>query len=109
MDENHRHKKSFTRKSPIHFLFTVLIALSLTLVTSACSHREYWDSLTDQCLPCTRCNKHQIVIRPCQRHMDTVCRAINSVEIDWGKSVEVATGRGVSGLEIHSIMFFIKK
>jgi wengen len=52
-----------------------------------CKHHEYWDTAIDDCVTCTKCNKHQIVIRPCQPHMDTICKPLNAVEIDWSKSM----------------------
>lgn len=76
----------------------LLLALSIflcllpafTSATASCRHHEYWDAEIDECVPCTKCNRHQIVIRPCQRHIDTVCRPINSIEIDWTKSMAAA-------------------
>lgn len=70
-------------------LLLVLLAtlIPLSLATSTCSHLEYWDMENGECSPCTKCNKHQIVVRPCQRHMDTLCKPLNSIEIDWSKSM----------------------
>lgn len=66
-------------------LFTTLIPLSLASTT--CKHHEYWDMKLDDCVACAKCNKHQIVMRPCQPHMDTLCKPLNSIEIDWSKSM----------------------
>lgn len=76
-------------------LLLVLLAtlIPLSLASSTCSKHEYWDMTADQCALCTKCNQHEIVIRPCQRHMDTVCKPLNSVEIDWSKSL--ATDRSL--------------
>lgn len=70
-------------------LLLVLLAtlIPLSLATSTCSHLEYWDMESGECVPCTKCNQHQIVVRPCQRHMDTLCKPLNSIEIDWSKSM----------------------
>jgi TNFR/NGFR cysteine-rich region len=91
------------RKSSIYVLLIVFITSSLipslTLASTICTHHEYWESSVDHCVPCTKCSKHQIVIRPCQRHLDTVCKALNSVEIDWSKSIVMATEKGVRELE----------
>lgn len=96
-DENHRYysKPSRNRTSYLKFnritssLLLVLLAtlIPISLASSTCSRHEYWDMTLDQCVLCTKCNQHEIVIRPCQRHMDTVCKPLNSVEIDWSKSL----------------------
>jgi len=75
-------------------LCATLIPLSLASLT--CTHSEYWDVKLDECVSCTKCNRQQIVIRPCQRHMDTVCQSINSIEIDWSKSLATEESRKVS-------------
>ncbi|XP_070492824.1 tumor necrosis factor receptor superfamily member wengen-like isoform X2 [Chironomus tepperi] len=82
----------------------VLSSIPLTLANSICRHHEYWDSNLDECVPCTKCNRHQIVIRPCQRHLDTICRPINSVDIDWNKSLIIATDKTIAKKEHHRIM-----
>ena len=96
-DENHQYysKPSRIRTSYSMFnqialsLLLVLLAtlIPISLASSTCSRHEYWDMTLDQCVLCTKCNQHEIVIRPCQRHMDTVCKLLNSVEIDWSKSL----------------------
>ena len=90
--ENHRHY-SHPQFIKVLIVLLVLSSFPLTLANSICKHHEYWDSNLDECVPCTKCNRHQIVIRPCQRHLDTVCRPINSVDIDWSKSMLMATDR----------------
>ncbi|KAG5684785.1 hypothetical protein PVAND_013998 [Polypedilum vanderplanki] len=81
--------------------------IPLTLATTTCTHHEYWDTNLNECVPCTKCNRHQIVIRPCQRHLDTVCRPINSVDIDWSKSLSMATEKAQMRREHHRIMTII--
>ncbi|CRK89646.1 CLUMA_CG003399, isoform A [Clunio marinus] len=85
---NRHHFLSFKMNFATSSLLLVLLAtiIQLSSASSPCLHREYWDMEMDQCVPCSKCNKHQIVIRPCQRHMDTVCKPLNSIEIDWSKS-----------------------
>lgn len=39
----------------------------------------------DDCVACSKCNKHEIVIRPCQPHIDTLCKALKTFEMDWSK------------------------
>lgn len=80
-----RQRSNLIASSLLLVLFFALIPLSLASVT--CKHHEYWDVDSDACIKCTRCNKHQIVIRPCQPHMDTLCKHLNAVEIDWSKSM----------------------
>ena len=85
-----RRKTNFYALHSTKLLLALSILLLIPTFTSAnvsCKHHEYWDVEIDECVPCTKCNRHQIVIRPCQKHLDTVCRPINSIEIDWSKSM----------------------
>lgn len=84
-----RHNSFLSSNLFIASLLLVLLAtlIPLSLASSTCSHHEYWNMAMDQCMPCMKCNKHQLVIRPCQRHLDTVCQPLNSIEIDWSKSL----------------------
>lgn len=104
MIENSQNSKPHQRRcwlKGIHHSFNITLLLVLctsllipsTIATTSCTHHEYWDSNVNECIPCTKCNRHQIVIRPCQRHLDTVCRPINSVDIDWNKSMATASER----------------
>lgn len=67
----------------------VLLAtlIPLSLASSTCSRHEYWDMQREECVLCTKCNSQEIVSRPCQRHMNTVCSPLNAIEIDWSKSM----------------------
>lgn len=90
--KNRRRKGGFSNVSMNYKIILVLSILStfiptLTLANITCKHHEYWDAQIDECVPCTKCNRHQIVVRPCQRHLDTVCKHLNSIEIDWSKSM----------------------
>lgn len=80
---------SFRMSSVASSFLLVLLAtlIPLSLASSTCSRHEYWDMDRDQCVLCAKCSQHEIVIRPCQRHMDTLCKSLNSVEIDWSKSM----------------------
>lgn len=84
-----RNRNKSRHASVTSSLLIVLLAtlIPLSLASSTCSRHEYWDMTSDQCVLCAKCNQHEIVIRPCQRHMDTVCKPLNSVEIDWSKSL----------------------
>ncbi|XP_055371305.1 tumor necrosis factor receptor superfamily member wengen isoform X2 [Condylostylus longicornis] len=49
-----------------------------------CQSNSWWDSLNNQCIPCTECNESEtIVLRPCQVHQDTICGSIHDLEIDY--------------------------
>lgn len=84
-----RKFKNFSMQFKIFLVLSILSSLipTLTLANITCKHHEYWDAQIDECIPCTKCNRHQIVVRPCQRHLDTVCKHLNSIEIDWSKSM----------------------
>lgn len=97
-----RRKTNFYALHSKKLLLALSILLLIPTLTSAnvsCKHHEYWDVEIDECVPCTKCNRHQIVIRPCQKHLDTVCRPINSIEIDWSKSMATNGHHRVEQLE----------
>lgn len=70
-------------------LLLVLLAtlIPLSSASSTCSKHEYWDMSAEQCTACSKCTQNEIVIRPCQRHVDTVCKTLNTYEIDFRKSL----------------------
>uniref|UniRef100_A0ABK8F1Z7 TNFR-Cys domain-containing protein n=2 Tax=Anopheles gambiae TaxID=7165 RepID=A0ABK8F1Z7_ANOGA len=44
------------------------------LAEAACEPRaSWWDPTVDDCVPCRVCADHQVVLRPCQDYMNTVC------------------------------------
>ncbi|XP_050071445.1 tumor necrosis factor receptor superfamily member wengen [Anopheles maculipalpis] len=44
------------------------------LVGAACeSRKSWWDPTIGECAPCHICADHQVVLRPCQDYMNTVC------------------------------------
>ncbi|XP_053677900.1 tumor necrosis factor receptor superfamily member wengen, partial [Anopheles nili] len=46
----------------------------VTIVSAACESRvSWWDPTAGECVPCTMCADHQVVLRPCQDYMNTVC------------------------------------
>lgn len=77
----------FNLASSSLLLVLLAILIPLSSASSTCSKHEYWDISTDQCTTCSKCNQHEIVIRPCQRHMDTVCETLSTYEIDFSKSL----------------------
>ncbi|CAG9802768.1 unnamed protein product [Chironomus riparius] len=102
--KEYHHHYSHPRIIKVLIVLLVLSSFPLTIANSICRHHEYWDSNLDECVPCTRCNRHQIVIRPCQRHLDTICRPINSVDIDWNKSMIIATDKTLVRKEHQRMM-----
>uniref|UniRef100_A0A182PVL6 TNFR-Cys domain-containing protein n=1 Tax=Anopheles epiroticus TaxID=199890 RepID=A0A182PVL6_9DIPT len=47
---------------------------SRMLVSAACEPRaSWWDPTAGECVPCRVCADHQVVLRPCQDYMNTVC------------------------------------
>lgn len=86
------HKPYRTGRSWIHSpavasILVVLLAtlIPLSLAASTCSRHEYWDG--NDCVACSKCSHREIVVRPCQPHMDTLCKPLNSIEIDWNRSL----------------------
>jgi TNFR/NGFR cysteine-rich region len=70
-------------------LLLVLLAnvIPAASAASTCTRHEYWDGQSSQCVQCSKCSQHEIVVRPCQRHLNTVCKALNTIEIDWSRSL----------------------
>ncbi|XP_035779008.1 tumor necrosis factor receptor superfamily member wengen-like [Anopheles albimanus] len=60
-------------------LLPLLVVVSLQLQSrpalgAACQPRQTrWDAVAGGCVPCQVCADHEIVLRPCQDYMDTVC------------------------------------
>lgn len=80
--------QTFSMANKILLVLSIMTMIpTLAVASITCKHHEYWDALNDKCVPCTKCNRHQIAVRPCQRHLDTVCQHLNSIEIDWSKSM----------------------
>uniref|UniRef100_A0A182MRP7 TNFR-Cys domain-containing protein n=1 Tax=Anopheles culicifacies TaxID=139723 RepID=A0A182MRP7_9DIPT len=46
----------------------------IRLVGAACeTHKSWWDPTIGECVPCRICADHQVILRPCQDYMNTVC------------------------------------
>lgn len=43
------------------------------------SQQQWWDPAVQECVPCRVCAPHQIVIRPCQDHMDAACGTLKDL------------------------------
>lgn len=47
--------------------------------------QQYWSTESESCVNCSKCDTQarQVVIRPCQGHLDTLCGPISDLNIDW--------------------------
>lgn len=47
--------------------------------------QQYWSTKSESCVNCSKCDTQssQIVIRPCQGHLDTVCGPISDLDWSW--------------------------
>lgn len=76
------------------FLIYLLILLtSVQLIDAFCDEHHWWQEQIGECIPCTVCDASQsIVLRPCQKHSDTVCGTLDDVELElnWLKAAAVA-------------------
>lgn len=83
----YRNRRRWLHSPAVASILVVLLAtlIPLSLAASTCSKHEYWDS--NDCVACTKCGHREIVVRPCQPHMDTLCQPLNSIEIDWNRSL----------------------
>lgn len=83
----YRSRRRWIHSPAVASILVVLLAtlIPLSLAASTCSKHEYWDS--NDCVACTKCGHREIVVRPCQPHMDTLCKPLNSIEIDWNRSL----------------------
>uniref|UniRef100_A0A182N1C8 TNFR-Cys domain-containing protein n=1 Tax=Anopheles dirus TaxID=7168 RepID=A0A182N1C8_9DIPT len=43
------------------------------------SQQHWWDPAVQECVPCRVCGANQIVIRPCQDHMDAACGTLKDL------------------------------
>ncbi|XP_030567422.1 tumor necrosis factor receptor superfamily member wengen [Drosophila novamexicana] len=58
-------------------------ASGFVVPSSPCAPQHWWDQLQHKCTPCTSCQGEMMTHRPCQLHIDTVCRSIYDLPIDW--------------------------
>lgn len=57
----------------------------LTVLSGAeavCDPERWWNLEREECVPCTVCGEQQLVLRPCQEYMDTVCGTIGDLDMD---------------------------
>lgn len=88
-NSHRRFRGSSNRNLVATSVLLVLLAtlIPISLASSTCNRHEYWDMQREECVLCTKCNSQEIVSRPCQRHMNTICAPLNAIEIDWSKSM----------------------
>lgn len=69
-----------------HRLRWVLGLVALLAVLSGaeavCDPDRWWNLEREECDPCTVCGEQQLVLRPCQEYMDTVCGTIGDLDMD---------------------------
>ncbi|XP_014255194.1 uncharacterized protein LOC106669879 [Cimex lectularius] len=70
-------------------IFICLLSVSfVSLEHRLCNLNEYWSNEEEICLPCTKCPPHQLTMRPCQGHKDTVCKPMSNLsklDLPWVK------------------------
>ncbi|XP_046672156.1 uncharacterized protein LOC124362044 [Homalodisca vitripennis] len=66
-------------------LLAAVFLLPLCAASLCPSGLQYWSTETESCVNCSRCDSaaKQVVIRPCQVHVDTVCGPLSDLNIDW--------------------------
>ncbi|XP_055307677.1 tumor necrosis factor receptor superfamily member wengen [Sitodiplosis mosellana] len=87
---------SLSSSSSANFKFPIYLLILLTsvqLIDAFCDKHQWWQEQLDECIPCTVCDASKsIVLRPCQKHSDTVCGTLDDVELelDWIKAAAVS-------------------
>lgn len=82
--------------SSANFKFAIYLLILLSgvqLIDAFCDEHHWWQEELNECIPCTVCDARQsIVLRPCQKHSDTVCGTFDDVEVelDWLRAAAVA-------------------
>lgn len=54
----------------------------LTAVQAVCDPEQWWNPEREACVPCRVCGEQQLVLRPCQEYMDTVCGTMKDLDMD---------------------------
>ncbi|XP_055618883.1 tumor necrosis factor receptor superfamily member wengen [Toxorhynchites rutilus septentrionalis] len=65
-----------------------VVALLLTVLSSVeaiCESDRWWNPEQAACVPCRICGEQQLVLRPCQEYMDTVCGTMQDLDMDLGR------------------------
>lgn len=66
--------------------WVVAVATLLTVlvrpVDAVCDPDRWWNPERSECVPCRVCDEQQLVMRPCQEYMDTVCGTMKDLDMD---------------------------
>ncbi|XP_055523423.1 tumor necrosis factor receptor superfamily member wengen [Wyeomyia smithii] len=68
--------------------WVVVLVTLMTMLSTAeaiCDPERWWDPVQTDCVPCTVCGEQQLVLRPCQEYMDTVCGTMKDLDMDLGQ------------------------
>lgn len=83
---------SSSSSASVKFIIYLLILLTgVQLIDAFCADHQWFNG--NECISCTRCDDSQFfVLRPCQKHTDTVCGTLDDVELelDWLKAAAIA-------------------
>lgn len=83
---------SSSSSASVKFIIYLLILLTgVQLIDAFCADHQWFNG--NECVSCTRCDDSQFfVLRPCQKHTDTVCGTLDDVELelDWLKAAAIA-------------------
>lgn len=99
---------SSSSSASVKFIIYLLILLTgVQLIDAFCADHQWFNG--NECVPCTRCDDSQFfVLRPCQKHTDTVCGTLDDfeLELDWLKAAAIAAEhKQVSFLSIGFSLF----
>lgn len=102
---------SSSSSANLKFLIYLLILLTgVQSIDAFCDEHQWWQEQLNECIPCTVCDSSKsIVLRPCQKHSDTVCGTLDDVELelDWIKAAAVsAHQKQVCSTTISSFSYF---
>lgn len=60
----------------------VTLLTVLSGVDAVCDADRWWNPERSECVPCRVCDEQQLVMRPCQEYMDTVCGTMKDLDMD---------------------------
>lgn len=59
-------------------------------VEAVCDPDRWWNPERSECVPCRVCDEQQLVMRPCQEYMDTVCGTMKDLDMDLASGLAKA-------------------
>ncbi|XP_058827760.1 tumor necrosis factor receptor superfamily member wengen [Topomyia yanbarensis] len=75
----------------LRWITVVMILLTVfAAVEAVCEEERWWDPVRTECVPCTVCGEQQLVLRPCQEYMDTVCGTMKDLDMDLAQLARTA-------------------